>query len=67
LKELFDDYTAPRHAEDFRAALRAGAALLWVRCEDGARETAATRILDEAGGRHVHLHGRAPRPGVGSG
>src|SRR5204863_8902910 len=34
LKELFDDYTAPRHAEDFAAALHAGAARLWVRCED---------------------------------
>jgi hypothetical protein len=58
LKELFDDYTAPRHAEDFEAALRAGAALLWVRCEDSERELTATRILEEAGGRHVHVHGR---------
>jgi hypothetical protein len=61
LKELFDDYTAPRHAEDFEAALHAGAALLWVRCEDPQRELTATRILDEAGGRHVHIHGRPPR------
>ena len=61
LKELFDDYTAPRHAEDFAAALRAGAALLWVRCEDPERELTATRILEEAGGRHVHIHGRPPR------
>jgi hypothetical protein len=38
LKELFDDYAAPRHRDDFEAALRAGAALLWVRCEDPARE-----------------------------
>ena len=58
LKELFDDYTAPRHSEDFRAALEAGAALLWVRCEDPDRELTATRILEEAGGRHVHIHGR---------
>jgi len=62
LKELFDDYTAPRHSEDFRAALEAGAALLWVRCEDADRELTATRILEEAGGRHVHVHGRSPRP-----
>ncbi|MBV9376094.1 MAG: hypothetical protein JO320_13740 [Alphaproteobacteria bacterium] len=61
LKELFDDYTAPRHAEDFEAALHAGAALLWVRCEDPERELTATRILEEAGGRHVHIHGRSPR------
>jgi hypothetical protein len=67
LKELFDDYTAPRHAEDFEAALRAGAALLWVRCEDSERELTATRILDEAGGRHVHVHGRSPRPGERAG
>ena len=58
LKELFDDYTAPRHSENFRAALRAGAALLWVRCDDSDRELTATRILDEAGGHHVHIHGR---------
>src|SRR6185295_18336128 len=67
LKELFDDYTAPRHAEDFEAALRAGAALLWVRCEESERELTATRLLDEAGGRHVHVHGRPPRPGERSG
>lgn len=58
LKELFDDYTAPRHSADFRAALHAGAALLWVRCEDPDRELTATRILEVAGGRHVHIHGR---------
>jgi len=61
LKELFDDYTAPRHSEDFAAALKAGAALLWVRCGDPDRELVATRILEEAGGRHVHVHGRSPR------
>ncbi|MGH7030094.1 MAG: hypothetical protein ACREEZ_06680 [Stellaceae bacterium] len=62
LKELFDDYTAPRHSADFRAALEAGAALLWARCEDPDRELAATRILEEAGGRHVHIHGSPARP-----
>ena len=61
LKELFDDYSATRHAEDFAAALHAGAALLWVRCEDSERELTATRILEEAGGRHVHVHGRPPQ------
>ena len=58
LKELFDDYTASRHSDDFAAALKAGAALLWVRCRDPDTELAATRILDEAGGRHVQVHGR---------
>jgi hypothetical protein len=66
LKELFDDYTAPRHRADFEAALRAGAALLWVRCEDPDRELTATRLLEEAGGRDVHLHGR-PAPAEGKG
>jgi hypothetical protein len=62
LKDFFDDYTAPRHSEDFAATLKAGAALLWVRCGDPDRELTATRILEEAGGRHVHVHGRPPRP-----
>ena len=61
LKELFDDYTAARHSEDFAAALKAGSALLWVRCPDPDCELAATRILEEAGGHHVHIHGRSPR------
>jgi hypothetical protein len=63
LKELFDEYTAPPHAAQFEAALRAGAALLWVRCEDAERELRATRILEESGGKHVHIHGRPARPG----
>jgi hypothetical protein len=59
LKELFDDYTAAHHSEDFAGALRGGDALLWVRCGDPDRELVATRILEEAGGRHVHVHGRS--------
>jgi hypothetical protein len=67
LKELFDDYTASHHTEDFEAAFKAGAALLWVRCPDPDSELAATRILEEAGGAHVHVHGRASRAdGTGS-
>jgi hypothetical protein len=66
LKELFDDYTAPSHSADFTAALHASAALLWVRCEEPDRELTATRILEEAGGRYVHIHGRPSEPG-GSG
>jgi hypothetical protein len=58
LKELFDDYTAAPHREDFATALKAGAALLWVRCADPEIELRALRILDESGGRHVHTHGR---------
>jgi len=33
-----------------------------VRCPDPDSELAATRILEEAGGRHVHVHGRSVRP-----
>jgi hypothetical protein len=66
LKELFDDFTAPRHSEDFQAALQAGAALLWVRCDDPEREAIATRILEEAGGQYVHVHIRALDAGSGA-
>jgi hypothetical protein len=59
LKELFDDYTASRHSENFADALRAGSVLLWVCCRDPDSELAATRILEEAGGMHVHVHGRS--------
>jgi hypothetical protein len=59
LKEVFDRWTAAPHREDFEAALKAGAALLWVRCADPELELHATRILEEAGGRHVHVHARA--------
>jgi hypothetical protein len=58
LKEVLDRYSASRHSAEFAAALKAGAVLLWVRCEDSARELRATRILEEAGGRYVHIHGR---------
>jgi len=57
LKELFDDYAAAPHREEFAAALAAGAALLWVRCGDPEIELRALRILEEAGGQHVHIHG----------
>ena len=62
LKELFDRYTAAPHSDDFTAALKAGAALLWVRCKDAELELAASRLLEEAGGRHVHIHGRPSHP-----
>jgi hypothetical protein len=65
LKEFFDDYTAAAHRANFEAALQAGAALLWVRCDDPELELRAARILEESGGQHVHIHGRpaaAPEP-----
>jgi hypothetical protein len=61
LKEIFDDYTAPPHRDEFAAALSAGAVLLWVRCTDPDLEARAVRILEESGGRHVHIHGRPER------
>lgn len=62
LKEIIDRYTGPNHADDFAAALAAGAALLWVRCENAERERRALRLLEEAGGRHVHIYTRTPHP-----
>src|SRR5579875_3507398 len=59
LKEIFGSYTAPRHRENFEAALKAGAALLWVRVDDPERERIATRILTQSGGQNVHVHTRA--------
>ena len=59
LKELFDDYAAAPHREEFAEALAEGAALLWVRCADPDLELRASRILEEAGGRHVHIHGHS--------
>jgi len=58
LKEILDRYTAPRHSAEFAAALAAGAVLLWARCPDPESELSATRILEAAGGKHVHMHGR---------
>src|SRR5712691_10164018 len=57
LKELFDDYAAAPHRTEFAAALKAGAALLWVRCADPELELRALRVLEEAGGQRVHIHG----------
>src|SRR5438034_724029 len=47
LKELFDNYTAAPHREEFVAELAKGAALLWVRCADSDLELRALRILEE--------------------
>jgi hypothetical protein len=58
LKEFFDDYMAAPHREEFSAALKAGAALLWVRCADREHELRATHILEQAGGRLTHTHDR---------
>jgi hypothetical protein len=51
LKELFDFYAAASHRDDVEAALKAGAALIWVRCADPELELRATRILEEAAAR----------------
>jgi hypothetical protein len=58
VKEILDRYTAGQHSEEFAAALHAGAVLLWARCTDPECELSATRILEAAGGRFVHIHGR---------
>lgn len=62
IKELLDYYTANKHSAEFAAALNAGAVLLWVRVADPELEAVAVRLLEEAGGRHVHVHGRVEQP-----
>ncbi|HEX7969750.1 MAG TPA: hypothetical protein VF502_16120 [Stellaceae bacterium] len=64
VKEVIDRYAANRHSAEFAAALRGGAVLLWVRVDDPELEATAVRLLEETGGRHVHMHGRsAPAAG----
>jgi hypothetical protein len=58
IKEVLDRYTANRHSAEFAAALAAGAVLLWVQVADPEIEAVAARLLEEAGGRHVHVHAR---------
>lgn len=62
IKELLDYATANRHSAEFAAALKAGAVLLWARVADPQLEPTAVRILEEAGGRHAHIHARALNP-----
>jgi hypothetical protein len=63
IKELLDRYIANRHSAEFEAALKAGAVLLWVRVPDPELEAMVARLLEEAGGRNVHIHARpAPVP-----
>lgn len=62
LKELLDRYTANRHSEAFDRAIRQGAVLLWVRVSDPELEAVAVRLLEEAGGRDAHIHGRSAEP-----
>jgi hypothetical protein len=59
IKEVLDRYTANQHSAEFAAALQAGAVLLWVRVDDPELEATAVRLLEEAGGRHAHMHARA--------
>lgn len=61
IKELLDYYSANQHSAEFAAALKAGAVLLWARVDDPELEATAVRLLEEAGGRHVHIHGRSEK------
>src|SRR5260221_10160050 len=58
VKELLHRYAANQHSAEFAAALQSGAVLPWVRVADPQLEAAAVRILEEAGGRHAHMHAR---------
>lgn len=62
LGEVTDLLVANRHSDAFAASLSQGGVLLWVRVDSAAREAAALKILTEAGGREVHIHGRRPPP-----
>jgi hypothetical protein len=55
-KEIIDEVTSSPHTEDFARSLEAGGLILWVRADDGERESAATRILTDHGGTNVHTH-----------
>ncbi|HKW54709.1 MAG TPA: hypothetical protein VJO12_13535 [Stellaceae bacterium] len=61
VKELLDRYTANQHSAEFAAALQSGAVLLWARVDDPELEASAIRLLEEAGGRHAHMHARAAK------
>jgi hypothetical protein len=58
VKELLDRYAANQHSAEFAEALRSGAVLLWARVDDPELEASAVRMLEEAGGRHAHMHAR---------
>jgi hypothetical protein len=66
VKELLDRYAANQHSAEFAAALESGAVLLWVRVDDPTLEASAVRLLEEAGGRHAHMHARTVTPEEGS-
>ncbi len=56
VEELLVRYAANQHSAEFAAALQSGAVLLWARVDDPELEATAVRILEEAGGRHAHMH-----------
>lgn len=62
VKEVLDRYAANQHSAEFAAALQSGAVLLWVRVDDPELEASAVRMLEEAGGRHAHMHARTVKP-----
>jgi hypothetical protein len=66
LKELLDRHSDAPHRDELVAAFSGGAALLWVRCADSELELRALRILEESGGRQVHIHGRPAEESAGS-
>jgi hypothetical protein len=69
IKEVLDRVTANRDAAAFEAALKAGAMLLWVGIADPQLEAPALRLLDEAGGKNVHVNERPlhEQPAAGAG
>ena len=60
VKEVVDEVTDRPHTESFALAVEEGRIVLWVRAEDGTREAAARRILEDNGGTDVHAVARPP-------
>lgn len=60
--EVIARLIANRHSAAFATALQQGGVLLWVQVKGPEREAAALRILQEAGGRDIHVNTRGANP-----
>ena len=54
--EVLQTVTSTPHTEDFARSLEAGSVILWVRVADEDKETAAQKVLQQAGASNVHIH-----------
>jgi len=58
IKDYLDELTSHPDTDDFSRALEAGGVILWVCVGNAAREAEAARILEQTGGKNVHLSER---------